>query len=224
MNPVSVRQRIQDALAHRPFDCVAVYIYDFVEGRLVSCEPAAEAILAEHRQRILSALANASGKSATWRGETAGEDSSSAPLPLCYGACHIGPVVVLVAKPAPASAPEAPSADPIDGYFLDAVQVRVAEILGIDLTKSAGGVKFPEPGASDDLSEDLRMLETFEPRWRRIYGAEQWLAVKGGTVVAHGPSRKGVEQGVRDSGLGPPVLYVPPKKEERICEMFSIGL
>jgi len=47
----------------------------------------------------------------------------------------------------------------------------------------------------------LRFLEVFESDWRRTYGEDQWLAVKGGTVIAHGPTRKTVEQQVKDQAI-----------------------
>lgn len=220
MNQNSVKQRIYEALAHRPFECMVVHLYDLVEGHLVSGEAAAETLITEHRQTILSAIASKSGKSVTWRAGGIGQESPG----LCFGACHIGPLVVLVGKPLTRDALKSAVGDPIDSYFLDAVQVRIAEILGIHPTKLASGLEVAELRAPDDLSVNLKLLENFEPDWRRIYGADQWLAVKGGTVVAHGPSRSAVGQALCERGIKSPVLYVPPKKEEQICEMFTIGL
>ena len=110
-----------------------------------------------------------------------------------------------------------PSGCPIDDYFMDALRIRVAEIMGVDVSKGS-------LGSEEGLYAELRALEVFESDWRRVYGDADWLAVKGRTVVAHAPLWKTVEQQVKDQAIEAPVLYVPPKKEEHICEMLSIGL
>lgn len=220
MNPNSVKERIYEALVHRPFECTVVHLYDFIEGKLVSGEVAAETLISQHCQSILSAISSKSGKSVAWRAGGSGQESPG----LCFGACNIGPLVVVVGKPLTRDPLNSLVSDPVDSYFLDAVQVRVAEILGIEFTKLACGARTVEVRGRDDLSTDFKLLEVFESDWRRVYGEDKWLALKGGTVIAHGLSRPAVEQELRERGVKSPVLYVPPKKEERICEMFTIGL
>jgi hypothetical protein len=133
-------------------------------------------------------------------------------------------MVVVVGKPAPAEVSGHVVNEPMDSYFMDTVQVRVADILGVDLARSVPGAREVEPRPANPLSDDLRLLQVFETDWRRTYGEDKWLAVKGGTVVAHGPTRRSVEEQIKVQAIEPPLLYVPPKKEERIYEMFSIGL
>lgn len=217
MNLISLKLRLSDVLVHQPFDCQDVYLYSVENEKLVPADDLSAEFLKAYNRPVNDISFGKSPVSPIWfigiqQLAAQGRDSG-----LCCSGCRVASIVVVVTKRVEMNTAKQPSGCPIDDYFIDALRIRIAEIMGVDVSKGS-------LGSEEGLYAELRALEVFESDWRRVYGDADWLAVKGRTVVAHAPLWNTVEQQVKDQAIEPPVLYVPPKKEEHICEMFSIGL
>jgi len=208
----AARNGLTRRLKGKPFDCDVVVVYKVTDHGPVACDDQAKAVERLYPKRIEALCRRESGAVESWDGRfyAAGQPGERTLLHYYYGACRLGDLLLVVGK---RSAPEGQGV-PIDSFFLDALRLVAAELLELPAEGGSAGVGEGARGAQEEVFREIARVKQFEHLWRRKYGPDAWLAVRGGTVVAHAKSRRELEERLAAEGIEAPVLHVPPEGEE----------
>lgn len=213
--------KIREVLSHQPFLCDKILLYEVNSGQAVPCDEESAAFLHNYPTQVMNTL---DVKSGCWYGNIMGTERGRVWGGKYYAGCLIETVLVIVAKPVGYSEVMRHTPPPIDSYFLDTVSHRVSQVLGLSCDMEVGINNPQVTGDGEQVLSELSSLEHCEDLWRSEYGNEEWLAVKGGTVMDHNRDRNELEKSIHKKDIKPPVLYVPPLGKEITADiLFGIA-
>jgi hypothetical protein len=208
---------IRDTLTSSPFECDRVFFFDITAEQPVPMdEESAEmqrkygAILEELRQQPMSEYGRP-GNLVTGPRENADVRF--------FAGCPLGGLLFVLRRTVQVTDAGRGAMSPFNLRFLDAVAASVLLIVGEAPAAAAPGVG--KPDAKIVTFEELRHWRDCRVLWRRRYGPERWLAVKGSQVVADAASSAELDRQIAGKQIPPPVLYVPPEGQEAGGEVCS---
>jgi hypothetical protein len=219
MIPQSVLSRMKIIFSHQPFCCDKLLFYEIVGNELLPVDRES----GDFRQIYDGSLRHTlDQKAGFWYGNIIGKSAGHQWGGRYYAGCVVNSLLIIVGKIVGTGTSAQDNRPPIDSYFLDAVSNRALQLLRISSEEASGVDLSGITPEGEQVFSELRSLDACEQLWRAQYGAEQWLAVKDGQVVAHDVSRTSVEREVRERNIQPPVLFVPPANEEIKADILSI--
>lgn len=208
---------IRDTMASSPFDCDRVFFFDCTGNQAAPLdEESAEmqrkygAILNELRQQPLCEYGRLGNI------VTGPSDGAQARFFASYA---LGRILLVLRKTVPVAGAGQAVPSPFTMSYLAAVAASVLRIVGEVPAAPVSAVG--KPDAKVVTFEELKHWRECRVLWRRRYGPERWLAVKGSQVVADAASSAELDRQIADEQIPPPVLYVPPEGQEAGGEVCS---
>ncbi len=210
---------IRSTLSHQPWLCEKILLFSVKQQDIIPSDGESATFFKIYRELTLSAVDKRSGY---WYGNVIGSESGSVWGGRYYAGCLIGELLVIVGKVFKCEDIDACYRPPIDSYFLDAIYHRVAQIIGVPCKSHVVLNSTDITDQGERVLAELRELRSCEAFWRDQCGDDVWLAVKGGTVVAHAEDRSVLESIIHSQGIPPPVLYVAPKGQQVTGDIITL--
>ncbi|MBM4035813.1 MAG: hypothetical protein FJ291_29080 [Planctomycetes bacterium] len=211
------RQQVAEVLRQKPFECDRVFFFTMEGDHIEPADDESQRLRATY-SAILDRLIDGAVLE-HWPGNVA-RGATDEHFANFYASYRYGGLLIVVSKRVRVDPGQRQVESPFNEYYLHAVGACIAKLLDGSPQAERAAPAQADSGKGVYVFEELDAWRQCKDLWHEHYPGK-WLAVKGTILVAIADSYDALEDVVRQKGIPPPVLFVPPKGEEMVSRVLS---
>jgi len=213
------RRLVTELLNEKPFECHNVFFFRLEQEKPVPLDAESEKLYRRDHE-IVDALPQCEPME-DWAGNIV-EGSREGARAYFYASYRFDRVMLVVSKVVDVRPDQTSVDSPFNKYFVDAIAARIAPILGRPAPCRAVPARHKLPEGTRTMPfNELAAWRQCKHLWRKRFGADVWIAVKGTLPIARAKTVEELDKQVRALNADPPLLYAPPEGEEKVYDIVS---
>lgn len=213
------RRLVTGLLREEPFKCSRVFFFHLEDRRPVPLDEESQMLYKKERE-LVEALPYGQTLE-NWAGNMV-EGPREEAWASFYASYRFDHVMVVVSKVVEIPNHRTQVETPFNKFFVDAIAASIAPVLG---GSTAMGTMGTTNGAVEAKRttpfNELAAWRECKPLWRKTFGAEVWIAIKGTQAIATAKTQEELDEKLRELKVEPPLLYAPPESEEKVYDIIS---